>query len=347
MLGYRKTLTAALVAGGLVASAGAPAGALLDVPLVPTIELEADTAVLDALDWDDAYAAHVTGAFDPSDEAGRYDDPFFVGWSAFLPAYPITDYTPSTENDCIPGNIQCVDNVIRRMTKRYERLGCDHNAVFALTYLLTTEEYKRFWETGAFENPKWLNHYDAVFGQFYFDAYDSWYGKGGGATPPAWRVAFAAADGRDVTGMGNVMLGMNGHIRRDLPFVLEAIGLRNADGTSRKADHDRVNIFLHEVSKYVIDEVGRRHDPSLSSGADVPYTTVDDTASMHAIIEWREEAWRKAELLLSATTTEERDRVARWIENEAAASAIAIRHLFRSSDASVRDAHCAAWLSGS
>ncbi|MBW3619143.1 MAG: hypothetical protein KY461_02775 [Actinobacteria bacterium] len=232
------------------------------------------------------------------------------------------------------------------MTKRYERLGCDHNAVFALVYLRTTEEYKRYWETGAFDDPTWLNHYDAVFGQFYFDAYDDWYGKDGAATPPAWRIAFHAADTREVTGMGNIFLGMNGHIRRDLPFVLEAIGLTNEDGTTRKADHDRVNEFLNHVSTYVMDEAAAHHDPSIDDGIDVPYTTVDQTASIHAIVEWREEAWRKAEMLLNASTPEERDRIAAWIENEAAASALAIRHLFTQDSSEIRDAHCGAWLAG-
>ena len=84
----------------------------------------------------------------------------------------------------------------------------------------------------------------------------------------------------------------------------------------------------------------------MDSGIDVPYTTVDQTASIHAIVEWREEAWRKAEMLLNAPTLAERDRIAAWIENEAAASALAIRHLFSQDSSEVRDAHCGAWLSG-
>jgi hypothetical protein len=347
----RRRLATSVTAWAVVAGIATPASglSLLEPVVAPlgslagSIEDEALDAVADAPSFADAFATYITAPLDSSDEAARYDDPYFLNWPTFLPAYPLADYTPSTENDCTPGNIQCVDNVVREMQRRYDKLGCDHNAAFALTYLLTTMEYRDYWHTGAFDDPAWLNHYDAVFGQFYFDAVDDWYKRGGDATPPAWRIAFEAADRRSLSGMGDVFLGMNAHIRRDLPFVLEAIGQTAPDGSSRKADHDRVNEFLNAVSYYAIEEVAARHDPTMDDG-DVPYVTVDDTSSMHVIMEWREEAWRKAELLRNAGSQVERDRIARWIENDAAASAIALRALYQQDDSTARDSHCNAWL---
>ena len=72
--------------------------------------------------------------------------------------------------------------------------------------------------------------------------------------------------------MGNVFLGMDAHVNRDLPFVLEPIGLVKPDGTSRKADHDRVNDFLTAVNQYLLSEAARYLDPSLDDG-DIPGTS--------------------------------------------------------------------------
>lgn len=321
------------------------AGQALALGLTPRQTVEAvAAAVLDgAPDWGDAVTQLTTSPLDSSDAAGRYDDPYFVNWPAFLPSYPDASYTPRVYKDCTKGQIQCVDKVIREMTRRYDQLGCDHNAVFNLTYLYTTEAYRDYWYTGAFDDPAWLNHYDAVFGEFYFDAVDAWESGDLADVPPAWRIAFDNADARTVTGTGDVFLGMNAHIRRDLPFVIEAIGQVAEDGSSRKPDHDRVNEFLNTVNHEVLPLVAARHDPTADDG-DVPYTSIDQSATVHIVTEWREEAWRKAEMLLNASTTAERDRIARWIENEAAASALAITYAFASDDTAPRDAFCAAWL---
>ena len=51
-------------------------------------------------------------------------------------------YDVDSPNDCIAGRVQCVDKVIRQMTTRFEPLAssCDHDAIFAPTYLRVTEE---------------------------------------------------------------------------------------------------------------------------------------------------------------------------------------------------------------
>ena len=77
---------------------------------------------------------------------------------------------------------------------------------------------------------------------------------------------------RQVTGMGNVFLGMNAHVNRDLPFVLAEIGLVKPDGTSRKADHDRVNDFLARHEPVPAGRGGQGLDPTLDDG-DLPGTT--------------------------------------------------------------------------
>jgi hypothetical protein len=265
------------------------------------------------------------------------EDPLFVNWSEVLPGLS-SGYDPSDANECKSGKIQCVDAVIREMERRLERLAgtCSHNALFALAYLRTTEEYRRAAvEPGFFEDPGFVNHEDAVFARYYFEPYDNWYQRNKrDRVPPAWRIAFEASDAKAVTGTGSVLLGISAHINRDLPFVLAEIGLVAPDGTSRKADHDKVNEFLNRVEFY--EEASRRFDPSMSSES-MPGT-------IHLIIAWREQAWRNAERLVAATTDAERAMVAKSIEDFAALEAQLIRAsnsygLLQSSAA--RDAHCA------
>ena len=72
-----------------------------------------------------------------------------------------------------------------------------------------------------------------------------------------------------MTAAGNLSLGINAHIQRDLPFVLAGIGLVKPDGSSRKPDHDRVNVFLNRVTDDLYAEIARRFDPTIDD-ADLP-----------------------------------------------------------------------------
>jgi Family of unknown function (DUF5995) len=272
------------------------------------------------------------------------EDPPFVGWSALLPGVSLP-YDVTSPDDCIAGRVQCVDKVIRQMTTRFEPLAssCDHNAIFALTYLRVTEEYRRTVETPTFfDDTSFVNHEDVVFARYYFAAYDAWEEGRTAHVAPAWRVAFDAARDRAVSANGNLLLGINAHVQRDLPFVLYSIGLVTPDGTSRKPDHDRVNQILNRVTDDLIAEIARRFDPSIDD-ANLP-TTLDDLVLFQAIVSWRETAWRHAELLAQAPTAEARELVAQEIESEAAAQARAIRtstqYLPLSGGSAARDAYC-------
>ena len=72
------------------------------------------------------------------------DDTPFIDWSSWLPPAAGT-YQPSSEDDCRSGKPRCVEKVIKAMTERFDAqaASCDHDAMFALTYLRTTEEYQR------------------------------------------------------------------------------------------------------------------------------------------------------------------------------------------------------------
>jgi Family of unknown function (DUF5995) len=272
------------------------------------------------------------------------EDPPFVGWSALLPGLSLP-YDVTSPDDCIAGRVKCVDKVIRQMNTRFQPLAssCDHDAIFALTYLRVTEEYRRTIESPTFfDDTPFVNHEDVIFARYYFAAYDAWDAGRIEEVPPAWRVAFDAARDRAVSANGNLLLGINAHVQRDLPFVLYSIGLVGPDG-SRKPDHDRVNQILNRVTDDVIAEVARRFDPSIDDG-NAP-TSLDDFVLFQAVVSWRETAWRHAELLALAPTEEAREQVAQMIESYAESQANGIRaatsYLPLLGGRAARDAYCA------
>jgi Family of unknown function (DUF5995) len=277
--------------------------------------------------------------------AARAEDPPYVGWTELLPGLA-TQYDPSSENDCTAGRTRCVDAVIREMQRRFDPLAaaCDHDSIFALTYLRTTEEYRRTIEDPTFfEDTAFVNHEDAVFARYYFDAFDAWRAGRPEEVPPAWAIAFRAAADHAVTASGNLSLGINAHVQRDLPFVLAALGLVKPDGSSRKPDHDRVNVILNRVSDDVYAEIARRFDPTIDD-ADLP-GTLDNAGVFQIIPTWREIAWRNAERLAAADSPDERARVAASIEAYAASQADTIRLATAYGplgSSAARDAYCSA-----
>jgi hypothetical protein len=248
------------------------------------------------------------------------DDPPFVGWSALLPSLALP-YDPASPDDCIAGRSQCVDKTIREMTRRTDPLtsSCDHNAIFSLTYLRVTQEYRRTIDEPFFDDTSFVNYEDTLFAHYYFAAYDSWATGRTEEVPPAWRIAFDAASRHAVSALGDLLLGINAHVQRDLPLVLYSIGLTAPDGTSRKPDHDRVNQILNRVTDDIIAEIARRFDPTIDD-TNLP-TTFDDATLFQTIVAWREKAWRNAEALAAAPTPEARDLVVAQIETDAATEA--------------------------
>ena len=282
--------------------------------------------------------------------AAAAEDPPFVGWTALLPGLSIP-YDATSPDDCAAGRVQCVDKVVRQMTQRLDPLAssCDHDAIFSLTYLRVTQEYRRTIETPTFfDDTSFVNHEDVVFAGYYFAAYDAWKAGRIADVPPAWRVAFDASRDRAVSSYGNLLLGINAHVQRDLPFVVYSLGMVGPDGSSRKPDHDRVNQILNRVTDDLIAEIARRFDPTIDD-TNLP-TTLDDFTLFQTVAGWRESAWRHAELLAAAPTPQARELVGQEIEDYAASQARMIRagtaYLPLSGGSAARDAFCATHWAG-
>jgi hypothetical protein len=216
-------------------------------------------------------------------------------------------------DECPSGDSECPREVILEMYERWRPLSqaCDHRAVFALTYLRTTEEYFRTvqGEPGFFDDPRWVNPEDAY--------------RRGEPVPDPWRIAFESAKSRDLTGAGDLLLGMSAHINRDLPYTLAAVGLVAPGGGSRKTDHDRVNYFLERIADPLQEELGARYDPYFAT-SDAEPSPFDELGVLAAVRSFRQGAWQNAERLVNATSEAERDQVAAGIEAYSSAQAHAI-----------------------
>jgi len=257
-------------------------------------------------------------------------------------------FDPQSKNPCNAGELSCPASAVAEMQNRFAPLAssCSHEAVFSLGYLRVTQAYyaavsgnPRFFFDNAF-----VNHEDGLFAEEYFHAYDRWYAGNQAAVPPAWRVAFHAADTRLVNGTGDLLLGANAHINRDLPFLLDAIGLTEPSGQSLYPDHERVNDILEPLVQPVITELARRFDPTIGS-TEFQGTTLDDEAFFRTLVQWRETAWLNAERLANAQSPQDWRAVAASIESAAKDEADLIvateryRPPLTSTDG--RDAYCA------
>jgi Family of unknown function (DUF5995) len=264
-----------------------------------------------------AIAALAALALLPS-SAGAQDAGDVPNWPELLPPNPSNSAAAVFPgfDVCPGGDPSCPEAVILEMYERWRPLSqaCDHRAVFALTYLRTTEEYFRTVtaEPQFFDDRPWVSHEDAVFAEFYFKAEDD-FGGAGGDVPEAWRIAFDAARSPNVTGAGDLFLGMSAHINRDLPYTLGAVGLVPPGGGSRKTDHDRVNLFLNRIADPLQRELGDRYDPFFTL-TDAEPSPFDEIGILQLVRSWRQAAWQNAELLVNAADGAQREQASSWIE---------------------------------
>jgi hypothetical protein len=244
-----------------------------------------------------------------------------VAWSSYLEGWT-EEHIPSSENDCVAGRDNCLKATLKELARIADSTAksCSHDAVFSRAYLRMTQTYG--WSRDIpdyYEDVPFANHQDAVFAKYYTDAYYAYQSGDRAAVPEAWQIAFDASRDKRVSGSGSLLLGMNAHINRDLPFVLAGVGLVAPDGSSRKRDFDKVEEWLYTATTPLMAEIAARFDPKADDAGD-PFGLTDLTL-FQMVSGWREAAWRNAEALVSAKTAEDRALVAATIEAEAVTAA--------------------------
>jgi len=257
--------------------------------------------------------------------AAQADTALYTPWSSSLPGWT-DEFIPTSDNDCVAGRSNCLKATLKELADIHETntKSCSHNAPFSLAYLRMTQTYGWSREIpGYYQDVPFANHQDAVFAKYYIEAFRNWQAGNRSAVPQAWLIAFDAATSKKMSGSGDLLLGMNAHINRDLPFVLASVGLVAPDGSSRKPDFDHVEEWLNSASEPMNAESATRFDPAMDDANDplgLGYWSVFQIVSG-----WRENAWRNAEALVSAPTPEARALVAAKIESDANATAQSIQ----------------------
>src|SRR5688500_17383773 len=289
-----------------------------------------------------AAGALAAGAVGPAPAAA----PPGAQWTEYLPALPSPSQThPNRVAHRKRATLRCVRVQIQRMRAAQERLGCDHKAVFATTYLVLTEALRDAMvaDPHMLRWPKWFFREDALFANTYFRTLKRW--EQGREVPPAWRIAFETADDGEVLGSQDTLLGINAHVQNDMPFVVAQLGLRDRKGAARKPDHDLTNDVLAAAYEDVVREVRDRYDPSLGV-TNPPGVPADDVAGLEMVRQWRENVWRNAERLVNAKDDAEREAVAADIKSYAAEWARGIAASPTPGYRAQRDAYCEQQLGG-
>ena len=270
----------------------------------------------------------------------------YVPWSSYLPGWT-DEYVPSSDNDCVAGRPNCLNATLKEQSRIADSTAssCDHNAVFARAYVRMTQLYGYTRDIpGYYQDVPYFNHVDAVFARYYTDAYYNWKNGDRSSVPQAWLTAFDAAKSKRVSGTGDLLLGMNAHINRDLPYVMAAAGLVTPDGVNGKADYDAVEAWLYDATAPLIAEFAQRFDPAMDDTQD-PFG-IGNWTLFQMVSAWRENAWRNAEALVSAPTPAARALVAANIENTANLAAQAIltsqSYIPLLTSTTSRDNYCAA-----
>ena len=243
----------------------------------------------------------------------RASEPVNVGWESLLP--PIgknVGALPRGVPECRRLRVACVDQAARRFGRLADRYGCDHRGVFARNYQLLTQVLARYLRTpGYFDDPHYIEFEAVLFERYYLAAMRLW-DKDPMTAPGAWRVALEAWQKGDTYGLQDLLLGINAHVQRDMPFVVAAAGV----AARRKPDHDRINLVLDDAYESIVRMVGERFDPSTDVIAP-SFLPTDDYLGLEMVKGWREGVWRNAERLLDAKSESERAQVAASIERNA------------------------------
>jgi Family of unknown function (DUF5995) len=272
------------------------------------------------------------------------DTTLYTPWSSVLPGWN-DQFAPGSDNTCASGQPGCLNVTLNEQTRILGQTGqsCSHLAVFPLAYVRMTQTYG--WtraQPGYYHDVPYMNHMDAVFAKYYTDAYYHWSSGDRADVPGAWLLAFDAGKNKKVTGAGDLFLGMNAHINRDLPFVLYASGLVGSDRTSGKGDYDAVEQWLNDDTAPLLAEAAQRFDPTIDDTSN----PLVDYLTFQMVSAWREGAWRNAEALAAAPDAAARALVAQNIENGADTiaqgmlTAFAVNPLLQSN--ATRDAYCSA-----
>jgi hypothetical protein len=196
----------------------------------------------------------------------------------------------------------------------------DRRAIFVTAYVESTGRIEAWIRRGRFCHNGLIANYVVSFANAYRQALVNY--ETGRPLPEAWRLSFDASR----TGAGPVfqdlLLGMNAHVNRDLPFAALDAGL---DVGSERCHQDYllINGALREATPAIRRRIVAIYQPGLFLTSCIRGKRIDkEVASSFQLA--RANAWSAAVALDSSRSDPERERTKKLIESRAALAGMGI-----------------------
>jgi hypothetical protein len=194
------------------------------------------------------------------------------------------------------------------------RANNDEKGIFLTAYLAMTATLKHAVETngqtGIFHDPEWITKYAVAFANLYREALIQ---EETQTEPKSWKIAFDAARNNSALVFQDLLLGINAHINRDLPFALKEVGV--FPQAQRRADHLAINRVLQTALEPVQTSIAEGYAAGLGVLFNL-FDPFDDDISNFAFTTARDVAWVHG-VALATAGEENLPMVARSVEQNA------------------------------
>jgi hypothetical protein len=215
-----------------------------------------------------------------------------------------------------------IDTVVAAMDALLVRMPHERatQRVFLETYRRTTVAVGKAIDDAQFEDPWWVERWDAAFADLYLAALDLDL-AGSPEVPRPWRLAFDAP--ASLPALRHVLLGINAHINYDLPQALLAV-ISDQDFADpvvvarRGRDHERIDGVLSRRVAAEDDELGA---VSARTVVDRLLQPLNRLSSKRFLREARQKVWHNTVELQQARLAGEQVYAARLAELEVLSAA--------------------------
>jgi Family of unknown function (DUF5995) len=192
-----------------------------------------------------------------------------------------------------------IDGALARFERTLPPLG-DERRYFHGLYHRQTLAVKAGLEQLVFLDPVWLERWDAVFADLYFEALEAW--DAGDRLSAPWRLAFEGARDPGIRPLVHVLVGMNAHVNYDLPRSLLAVmtddEVLDPDIVAkRQRDFERIDGILLARVKEEDLELRKVSEPGDVTRLDRLLTPFNRRATKKFLKESRAKVWRNAILM--------------------------------------------------
>lgn len=219
----------------------------------------------------------------------------------------------------VPAPFHSVEEVVAELQKLegWFRSRGDHRAVFVTAYLEISRTLLKWLHDDRFASEELVERYVVAFANEYRLALEEYEARA--PLPEAWRLAFAVAESGTDNISEDLLLGINAHINRDLPFAILGSGL-DVHCELCLQDHLRINDALREATPRVRRSIVACYGRDLAMISALFGRRID-RGTISAFVEARNHAWAAAQAMDRARSPSARRAAGAEIEARAARSA--------------------------